>query len=106
MDLKSLTIDDLLSDIDDRDSPRVNWVDRWLTSQDIHPGTTRVRAMDLYAEFTTWYAANGGITGEIPKIRTFGRELTMRYRRSRNVQGTVYYISRSKDPKIPKYLGK
>jgi len=103
-DLKNVPLDALLRDLTGSDPEPSSPVDMWLESAQIHPGTTRVRATDLYQEFVAWHTPAHGMTGKILGIRLWGREMARRFQRQVSRAGSNYFVSRQSEPTIPKYL--
>lgn len=97
-DLKSAVLEDLLAGLDEPTPDPVSDLDKWLETQGIYPGTTRVRADALYTEYIAWCDAN---SLKPLAIRVWGKEMVTKFRRSRTNRGVTYWISRQKNPSIP-----
>jgi hypothetical protein len=102
--IENASLDELLRDLTGPSPRPSSPVAKWLETCQIYPGTTRVQAKDLYAEFAAWYSTASGITDKIPNISHWGREMTRRFKTASIRKRTYYYISRQVTPTIPKKL--
>ena len=91
-------LEDLLLGLDEPVPDPISDLDKWLETQGIYPGTTRVRAQDLYVDYCAWCTANDSIS---LAIRVWGKEMAHKFKRSRETSGVRYWISRQKLPSIP-----
>jgi hypothetical protein len=104
LDIQDLSLDDLLGGLADRTSPAPKTTDTiatWLVDQGIFPGTTRVLAKDLYLEYRFWRVKHPEITGKVPELRVWGKQMAGRFKKGRGKQGFHYYISRNSQPDLP-----
>jgi hypothetical protein len=108
LDIRSLATEDLLSGISPSARPEPSVVDKWLASADIYPGTTRIRACDLYREFHIWYTKLPDYKQlpPVPGIRLWGKLMVGKFKTGRGNQGIFYYISRESVCEIPPSLAK
>lgn len=96
MSIKDLPTDALLASLHSNAAPTPHIVDSWMTAQGYYPGTSRVRAIELYHRFRDWCAQQGVSTAEVLSRKKFGEALSTRLRRGRTRNYCFYYISRER----------
>lgn len=103
--IESLEIDDLLRDLEGRADRPPSLIEMWLDSQGYYPGTSRMTATELLEIFQDWYRVRPELSVyPLPGPTAFGMEMGRRFKRGRGSRGNFYYISRKKDPSIPRNL--
>lgn len=102
-DLKTLSTDDLLQGLEDRDFRPQNIIEIWLKSAGYIPGTTPIKATELFDIFRDWYGVRPELaTYEMPTQYAFGLEMASRFRRERKKAGNYYYVQRAVDSESQK----
>jgi hypothetical protein len=110
LDISKLSLQDLLADVPSTTRPGgrpPTPVEEWIKVADIHPGTTRVSATDLYREFHMWWKTESAHRDTPPPgIRLWGKNMAGRFKTGRGNRGIFYYISRDRVVEIPPSLAK
>lgn len=96
-DIRTLELNELLDQLEVRAHRPETDFDKWLVEQDVFPGTSRVRCVDLYEQYRTWWMNTPGMTEKLLDIRSFGKHMTRRFKAGKSKLGQVYYISRQRE---------
>jgi len=91
-DINTIPTDELLRGIEAHDPYGVNVVKTWLDSEGYYPGTTRVRATELYKRYKVWAAQYPDMT--VLSIEPWGVQMRKDIKAGRGKAGIYYYISR------------
>jgi hypothetical protein len=70
-------------------------IDSWLQDVGYVPGTTRISATQLYAEYKSWFHCQHELANEKPcNIVWFGRYMAKRFKQTRKSAGVFYYLGK------------
>lgn len=93
LSLESLSVEELMQGLEGTDPATYNSVELWLKEEGYYPGSTRVEADQLYANYLKWFE-DAQIEGRRLDVRSWGKVMIGRFKRGRTKRGSSYYISR------------
>jgi hypothetical protein len=99
LDLADVPLNQLLEGLATDAQPAPNPVDMWIQSAPLYPGSTRIRAIELYQEYVDFITQHQ--LGKPLALRVWGKYMTSKFKTGRGKSGIFYYISREGVVYIP-----